>query len=225
MVTGIQGNKYCWGDGEGCRSSSCDTFPSRAVGAFLKGQGLQVLALKKLKLAENREKTLIYSWIHYPEWTLLSAVLFPGSVAPAGKSYQDLKDDLKGLLVHNQECDRFLHTLMHPECGITVELLMLVNCNISAHHSGLTHCIPGVSKNSKAIIFLFGTTTCWWEAAHALNLKFPFPPPQKNPNHSLTFIAGTSCRGLSFILRQWCHFFQAHSSSCRGREGGGGCGG
>lgn len=86
-------------------------------------------------------------------------------------------------------------------------LLMLLNCNIIAQCSGLTHCIPGVSKNSKAIIFLFWLTSRWWKAVFALNLLFPFPPRLKNPKHS--FYSCEKPQGTLGLVGRWRHFPQA----------------
>lgn len=57
--------------------------------------------------------------------------------------------------------------------------LMLLNSNSVQCCTGLIHCIPGVNKNSKAIIFLRTIldhiSVVAGREVLALNLKIPFP--------------------------------------------------
>lgn len=137
---------------------SCDTRSSRTVWAILRGRGLQVSALNKLKLGENSPNWLwsTHEYIIQSELYSRLSCSVPGIDSSAERTTRIYKTILKVGRCVTRSVMGF-YTLW----GTLNEklLLMLLNCNIIAQCSGLTHCIPGVSKNSKAIIFLFWLTS------------------------------------------------------------------
>lgn len=62
----------------------------------------------------------------------------------------------------------------------------------SRYRSTPNPCIPGGSKNNKALLFLFWATSCCGQ------VPFPFSP--QTPKHNFTFIARRNRRGRSIEL-------------------------